>query len=121
MSFDQVIADVCSLTVYLDCGTCSDVLSVTAVYTSGMWSGKYFIFAALNLKTVLLLLLKHFDIASHKCFVDWKSACLSSWTSCVFCWTYNPILYIKQRTDISLVFLLVHRRKDINCHRHINL
>ena len=62
------------------------------------------------------------DIALCKCFVDWKSTCLPLWTSCVFCWTsYNPILFKKQRTDISSEFLLGHRRKDIICHRHMNL
>ena len=40
---------------------------------------------------------------------------------CVFCRTYNPILLIKQRTNILLDFLVRNRGKDINYHCHMNL
>ena len=84
---------------------------------SGLWSGNYFMFAVW---TVSLLGLKHllnnsiYWLVQVVLFIG-KSMCLSLWKKCVFCWIYNPILLIKQRNDISLEFLLGHRRKNINC------
>ena len=54
VTFDQVLMADVAVLLYI--GLSREILSVTAVYTSGVWSGNCFIiFAALNLKTILLL------------------------------------------------------------------
>ena len=38
--YAAVVISVSSVTIYLDCGTCRDVLGITAVYTSVVVEGK---------------------------------------------------------------------------------
>ena len=93
-----------------------------AVFASGIWSGNCFIiFAVLNLEKIILLWLKHFDIALCK-LLCWLEINVFIFMD-MLCVGVNlqSDLCIKQRTDISLVFLLRHRRKDIYCHRHTKL
>ena len=55
-----VVISVSSGTVYLDCGTYGDVLSITAVNTSVLWSESYFRFAAIGLEDVYAFVIKAF-------------------------------------------------------------
>ena len=70
-------------------------ISVLAVYTSVIWSRTYFMFCSSELEDKFAFVIKAFWYC-HVQFVSLtgNQRFVSSWTSCVFCWTYKLTLLI---------------------------